>query len=124
VGADTRVVMADVGRFVVGQKIDFDGDNGVTITQAGKQVPLKGTLLVSNIDTAAHSLTLMDIVDRRPIASSGAYVADKAKVSTYALVGPQYFNFYAGLMAIVGLLFIGVAIVYKEKNHYREDAAA
>jgi POT family proton-dependent oligopeptide transporter len=121
VGADTRVVMPDVKRFVVGQKIDFDGDNGVTITKEGKKVPLKGTFLVSKIDEADHELALMDIVERKPIPSSGAYVAAKSKVSTYALVGPQYFNFYAGLITIVGVLFIGVAILYKEKNHYRED---
>jgi POT family proton-dependent oligopeptide transporter len=121
VGADTWVQMPDVKRFIVGQKIDFDGPNGVTITKEGKKVPLKGTFLVEKIDEAAHKLALMDVVERKPIASTGAYVAEKSKVSTYALVGPQYFNFYAGLITIVGVLFIGVAILYKEKNHYREE---
>jgi POT family proton-dependent oligopeptide transporter len=123
-GAETWVTMPDVKQFIVGQKIDFDGDNGLTITKEGKPAKLQGTFLVETIDEAGHRLALMDIVDRKPIASTGAYVADKSKVSTYALVGPQYFNFYAGLISIVGVLFIGVAILYKEKNHYREDDGA
>jgi POT family proton-dependent oligopeptide transporter len=123
-GAETWVTMPDVKQFIVGQKIDFDGDNGLMITKEGKPAALKGTFLVETIDEAGHRLALMDVVDRKPIASTGAYVADKSKVSTYALVGPQYFNFYAGLISIVGVLFIGVAILYKEKNHYREDDGA
>ncbi|HEY6462535.1 MAG TPA: hypothetical protein VIY73_20340, partial [Polyangiaceae bacterium] len=124
VGADTWVQMPNVKRFIVGQKIDFDGDNGVSITKEGKKAALKGTFLVEKIDEAGHKLALMDVVDRKPIASTGAYVAEKSKVSTYALVGPQYFNFYAGLITVVGILFIGVAILYKEKNHYRADGEA
>jgi hypothetical protein len=45
-------------------------------------------------------------------------------VSTYKLVGPQYFNFFAGLMALVGLAFIVVAYFYKEKTHLRDEAKA
>ena len=43
-------------------------------------------------------------------------------MSTYKLVGPQYFNFFALLMAVVGVLFIVVAIFYKEKTHVRDEA--
>ncbi len=123
-GAETWLTMPDVKRFIVGQKIDFGGENGLTIAKAGKPQPLGGTFLVERIDEAGHRLALMDIVERKPIASTGAYGAGKSKVSTYALVGPQYFNFYAGLISVVGLLFIGVAILYKEKNHYRDDEGA
>ncbi|MGH7296032.1 MAG: MFS transporter, partial [Polyangiaceae bacterium] len=124
VGAETRVTMPDVSRFVVGQKIDFDGANGVTFVKDGKAVPLKGTFLVETIDAASHEVSLMDVVDRKPVASSGAYLAAKSQVSTYKLVGPQYFNFFAGLMTVVGVLFIGVALLYKEKNHYRDEPAS
>jgi hypothetical protein len=39
-------------------------------------------------------------------------------------VGPQYFNFFAMVMAGVGVLFIFVALVYKEKTHLRDEAKA
>jgi hypothetical protein len=45
-------------------------------------------------------------------------------VSTYRLVGPQYFNFFAALMAALGVLFIPVAMRYKEQTHVRGAAEA
>jgi hypothetical protein len=36
-------------------------------------------------------------------------------------VGPQYFNFFAYWMAAFGVVFIGVAILYREQDHVRED---
>lgn len=121
-GSETWVTMPAAPSFIVGQKIDFDGKNGVTMTKEGKQVPLQGTFLVEKIDAPAHRVELMDVVDRKPVPTSGAYAAAESKVSTYKLVGPQYFNFFAGLMTIVGLLFIVVAIFYKEKTHLRDEA--
>jgi POT family proton-dependent oligopeptide transporter len=128
-GAQTWVTLDDVTGFVTGQKIDFDGDNGIVIAKDGqpelkdgKPVPLKGTFLVGKIDEPSHRLELSDVVDRKPVATSGTYVAASSDVSTYRLVGPQYFNFFAGLMSVVGLLFILVAVFYKEKTHVREEA--
>ena len=46
------------------------------------------------------------------------------EVATYRLVGPQYFNFFALVMACVGVLFIFVAMLYKEKTHLRDETAA
>ena len=43
-------------------------------------------------------------------------------MSTYRLVGPQYFKFFAILMAVVGVLFIFVAARYKERTHLRDEA--
>ena len=45
-------------------------------------------------------------------------------MSTYKLVGPQYFNFFAMVMAGVGVLFIVVAMLYKEKTHLRDEGEA
>jgi uncharacterized membrane protein len=35
-------------------------------------------------------------------------------------VGPEYFNFFAEVMAGVSVLFIFVAMFYREKTHVRE----
>jgi proton-dependent oligopeptide transporter, POT family len=123
VGTDTWVVFDDdVSGFVTGQKIDFDGANGVLVSKEGKAVPLKGTYLVAQTDQAARRVRLMDVVARRPVASKGSYDGAKSDVSTYRLVGPEYFDFFATMMAVVGLLFIVVAYFYKEKTHLRDDA--
>ncbi|HEY3822155.1 MAG TPA: MFS transporter [Polyangiaceae bacterium] len=124
VGAETWVSLPDVKDFVTGQKIDFDKPNGVTVTKEGKPQPLQGTYLVAQKDEAAGKMKLMDVVERKPVASSGSFDPSKAEVSTYKLVGPEYFNFFAMLMTIVGLLFIVVAVFYKEKTHLRDETAA
>jgi proton-dependent oligopeptide transporter, POT family len=55
------------------------------------------------------------------VATTGSWNAADARVSTYRLVGPQYFNFFAYVMAGFGLLFIGVAVLYREQDHVRAD---
>ena len=120
-GSETWVTLKDTKGFVVGQKIDFDGETGLTATTVdGKTHPLKGTYLVAESDDAAQRLRLMDAVDRKPIASTGTFDGSKATVTTYRLVGPEYFNFFAMVMAGVGVLFILVAMLYKEQSHVRD----
>jgi POT family proton-dependent oligopeptide transporter len=122
VGAETWVTLADTSGFVVGQKIDFEGSTGLTIAKPeGKSQPLAGTYLVAAIDQAGRRVELMDVVDRKPVASAGRFDAASAKVSTYKLVGPQYFNFFALIMACVAVLFVFVAVLYREKTHLREE---
>lgn len=124
-GAATWVKLDDTAGFVTGQKIDFDGKTGVDVVAAdGKKEPLAGTFLIADIDSANNRVKLMDKVDRHPIVSSGAFDASSAKVSTYKLVGPEYFNFFAMVMGGVAVLFIFVAMLYKEKTHLRDEAAA
>jgi hypothetical protein len=36
-------------------------------------------------------------------------------------VGPQYFNFFAYLMAGTGVLFIFAAMLYRERTYVRAD---
>jgi POT family proton-dependent oligopeptide transporter len=121
-GAQTWVHLADVANLVAGQKIDLGGDSGIVATEAGgKRHPLAGTYLVANVDTAGRRVELMDVVARKPVASSGRFDAARAQVSTYRLVGAQYFNFFVVLMAGVGVLFIGVALFYREQDHVRQD---
>src|SRR3546814_16075646 len=68
-GAQTWVSLADAGKMVVGQKIDFAGDNGVTVTIDDKTQPLAGTFMVAEVDAAASRVRLMDAIHRQPMAS-------------------------------------------------------
>jgi proton-dependent oligopeptide transporter, POT family len=122
VGGDTWVVFDDARGLVTGQKIDFDGTNGILVTKEGKPQPLKGTYLVAQTDEAAKRVRLMDVVDRKPVSSTGTYDGAKSQVSTYKLVGPEYFDFFAMMMGVVGLLFVVVAFFYKERTHLRDEA--
>lgn len=122
-GAETWVEIDDAEGFIAGQKIDFKGDTGLEVKLAdGKQEKLAGTFLVA--EAQGRRVKLMDSVDRRPITTVGSFDASKAEVSTYKLVGPQYFNFFAMCMAGVGLVFIVIAFFYKEKTHLRQDEPA
>ena len=129
VGAQTWVTLADTTNFVVGQKIDFaDKSTGLEVVRhtdkGDKTEELAGTYLVSEIDQAHHRVELMDAVNRQPVASSGTFTPAAAKVTTYKLVGPQYFNFFAELMAAVGVLFVFYAMFYKERTHVRTEEGA
>ena len=72
------------------------------------------------VNTVLVSLAI-SLTSRKPIASSGAFDAAKAEVSTYKLVGPEYFNFFALVMSCVALIFIFVAVLYREKTHLRDE---
>jgi POT family proton-dependent oligopeptide transporter len=125
VGAETWVELDDVSGFVSGQKIDFSGESGVKVTKAdGKTESLSGTFLVAEADSTGKRVRLMDAVDRKPVTSSGSFDAAKTQVTTYKLVGPEYFNFFALVMACVGVLFIVVAYFYKERTHLRDESQA
>jgi proton-dependent oligopeptide transporter, POT family len=127
-GAETWVKLDDIAGIVVGQKIDFGGKNGVTVVKEvkpGDDVPrLQGTFLVSATDPEGKRVRLMDVVERKPVATTGSFDEAKAEVSTYKLVGPEYFNFFAFAMFGVALVFIPFAILYKEKTHVRQDDGA
>jgi len=123
-GAETWVKLDDVSNIVTGQKIDFGGKSGVEVVKPdGKTQPLSGTFLVQATDPTNNRVELMDVVDRKPVVSKGSFDAKSAEVATYRLVGPQYFNFFALVMACVGVLFIFVAMLYKEKTHLRDETA-
>ncbi|MEQ1439278.1 POT family MFS transporter [Fontimonas sp. SYSU GA230001] len=123
-GAQTWVQIEQAAAFQIGQKIDFAGDTGVTVRKAdGTTEPLAGTYLVAEVDSGARSVRLMDATSRQPVVSEGRFNADAARVSTYALVGPMYFLFFAGVMAVAATLFILVALFYREKTFVREAEA-
>jgi POT family proton-dependent oligopeptide transporter len=125
VGAETWLHLGDVSKFVVGQTIDFDGATGVeALTADGKAEPLAGSYLISSIDVAKGRVSLMDAVYRKPIAARGAFDAAHASVSTYALVGPAYFMFFAELLTVVGVGFILIARRYRERTYVRAEAVA
>jgi POT family proton-dependent oligopeptide transporter len=125
IGASTWVHVDGASDFVTGQKIDLQGVDDVKATIAsGETAPLQGTYLVKTVDGAGGRVELMDVVERKAVATQGTFDVAKAQVSTYRLVGPQYFQFFTLLMAAVGVIFIFVAMVYKEKTHVREEGAA
>ena len=119
-GAQTWVSLPSGTTMITGQKIDFNENTGLTVHAAdGKDAPLAGTYLVAEVQ--GNRVRLMDNEHRLPVATSGAWNASGGEVSTYKLVGPQYFNFFAYLMAGTGFLFIFVAMMYREKTYVRED---
>ncbi len=124
-GPETWVRLDDVTHFTPGQKIDFDGETGIQIVDApGTTAPLSGTFIVGDIDAAANRVKLSDAIHRQPVETTGAFTPDTSAVSTYKLVGPTYFLFFAGLGAITAALFMLVAGLYRERTHVRPSEAA
>jgi proton-dependent oligopeptide transporter, POT family len=122
-GPQTWVAVDDAARFVPGQKIDFAGDTGINVVRPnGKSETLAGTYLVAKVESAR--VELMDVIERQPVASSGAFDATHAKVSTYRLVGPQYFEFFTIMVTVMGVLFIFFASRYRERTHLRDESIA
>ena len=124
-GTETWVHADNVGGFVTGQKIDFAGETGIKVQRAnGKSETLDGTYLVSKIDTSGERLLLMDVIDRQPISTIGVFDRAHASVSTYRLVGPQYFEFFTILVCGMGVIFVFVAARYQERTHLRDERPA
>ncbi len=123
-GQETWLTIKDVANLQVGQKIDFDGDTGITFADdKGEQTGLSGTFLVDEIDVANNRVRLADTIHRKPIVSQGEFKAASASISTYKLVGPVYFLFFAGLAGIAAFLFIFVAGFYRERTYVRPHEA-
>jgi len=121
VGSETWLHLPNASTIVAGQKIDFDGTGVYIVTPGSQDDPLQGTFIVGTVDGAGNRVSLLGVEDRKPIATRGAFDTQHASVSTYALVGPAYFMFFAKLMAAGALLFILVAYFYREKTYVRSD---
>jgi POT family proton-dependent oligopeptide transporter len=122
VGAQTWIHVPNAANIVAGQKLDFDGKTGVYVLKpGGTREPLAGTYLVGSVDADHGRVSLLNAEDRAPTETQGAFDARRADVSTYALVGPAYFMFFAELMAVVAVLFIGVAYFYRERTYVRAE---
>ena len=122
-GAQTWAQLQSVANLQRGQKVDFAGDTGVQYSGDAGPAPLEGTFLIGDIDVAHQRVRLMDAVHRRPVASSGEFHPERAQVTTYKLVGPVYFLFFAGLGGAVAVLFVFVAGFYRERTYVRDAAA-
>jgi len=121
-GEQTWVQLPAGTQVVTGQKIDFS-HTGLTVQLAdGKGAPLEGTFLAAEVQ--GERIRLMDNEHRRPVATSGEWDGAHAEVSTYKLVGPEYFNFFAYVMAGMGVVFIFVAMAYRERTYVREAVEA
>ena len=121
-GEQTLVQLPRDAGFVRGQKIDFGTNTALSVMfEDGSNKPLTGTFILGEIRRDDRA-PLLDVIHRRPVHTNGIYRPD-ADVSTYRLVGPQFFLFFAALMAAVGVLWIFVAKAYTEKTHVRESVA-
>jgi len=117
-GEQTWVQLPAETRVIPGQKIDF-GHTGLEVQLAdGKHTPLQGTYLVAEVQ--GGRVRLMDNEHRKPVHTSGDWDGAHAEVSTYRLVGPEYFNFFVYVMAGMGVVFIFVAMAYRERSYVRE----
>jgi POT family proton-dependent oligopeptide transporter len=119
-GSQTWVQLASVGNLQRGQKIDFENTGIQYKSDRGEQEPLEGTFLVGDIDAEHQRVRLMDAIHRQPIDSSGQYDAAHAEVTTYKLVGPNYFLFFAGMGGVIAVLFVFVAGFYRERTYVRD----
>src|ERR1700685_1408327 len=108
-GAETWAALASTQHLQRGQKIDFGGDTGVNFIADDGPAPLEGTFLIGDIDAAHNRVRLMDAIHRQPVVSSGQFDAAHAQVTTYKLVGPNYFLFFAGMGGVIAVLFVFVA---------------
>ena len=118
-GEQTTLVLPAGEGFVPGQKIDFGGDTGLTVQQSGgKTASLAGTYIVGEIRDG--EALLLDVVNRKPVKTAGEFQAG-AEVSTYKLVGPQFFMFFSYIMLATGLLWIFVATRVKEQTFVRQN---
>ena len=122
VGSETWVHLSNAGGIVAGQKIDFAGNTGVSVVKPDGTEPLAGTYIVGAVDSSHERVSLLNAEDRSSAVSRGSFDAQHASVSTYALVGPAYFMFFAKLMAAGAVLFILVAYFYRERTYVRSEA--
>ena len=72
-------------------------------------------VIIGGINTASV------VVNREPLKTEGMYKST-GDVSTYHLVGPNYFYFFTIVMCLMGVIFIFVAKKVKEKTYVRSDA--
>ena len=122
-GAQTWAQLHSTADLQRGQKIDFAGANGIKFTaDDGHSETLEGTFLIGEIDAAHNRVRLIDAIHRKPVVSTGDFRPSAAEVTTYKLVGPIYFLFFAGLGGAVAVVFVFVAGFYRERTHVREAA--
>jgi POT family proton-dependent oligopeptide transporter len=122
-GAQTWAQLESVANLQRGQKIDFSAGTGVKYLGDNGPAPLEGTFLIGDIDAAHNRVRLMDAIHRQPVVSSGQFDAAHAQVTTYKLVGPNYFLFFAGMGGAIAVLFVFVAGFYRERTYVREAGA-
>ncbi len=119
-GERTTLTLPADGDFVPGQKIDFSGDTGITQRLPdGRARALGGTYVIGEIRDG--EALLLDVVNRQPVAATG-HLKPAAGVSTYSLVGPEFFLFFSYLMLGAALLWVFVAMRIREQSFVRLDA--
>lgn len=117
-GEETRVHLSSTEGLEVGHKIGVEELKSIQVLQKEDTVHLGGTYLVGSIE--GNSIALWDI-NRVPVSTlQNSNFDESVELSSYKLNGAAYFYFFAGLMAVTGLLFFFVAFNYKEKEYIQQ----
>jgi POT family proton-dependent oligopeptide transporter len=120
-GSQTWVLTEKASDFIQGQKISFGDIQGVKVVLPdNKDKPLSGTYLVA--ETQNGRVRIMDAIQRQDVNSTG--LSKGGEVTTYKLVGRQYYDFFTLLMLVATALFAGVALFYQDKEYVQNAAKA
>ena len=80
---------------------------------------LSGTFLVGNVNQQTKTFEILDI-DQRPVTTLNAKLDHTETISVNQLKGSTYFFFFTAMMLVAAVLFIGVAVKYKEERFIQE----
>lgn len=127
-GEKTVIRVEDTKRVEQGHKFESEKIAGLQVIKqiAGKTdtVDFSGTFLIGNPDARAKSFELLDI-DGKPVRTllqSAPAFPQRAQVSK--LKGSAYYLFFVCLMSGAALLFVPVALCYKEESYTRKTGSA
>ncbi|MEX0810678.1 MAG: POT family MFS transporter [Chitinophagales bacterium] len=119
-GKNTAIEVKNAEDYIVGQKINIDQLEGVYL-DAAKETALNGTFIIEKIDTESGLMQVID-VERKGLETFGETKSfEKAELSTFKLTGSNYFYFFAALMCGTAVLFIILAIFYREEVYIQSE---
>ncbi len=123
-GEKTFLSMATPDGITEGLKLEVDKIEEVKLlrTTDGKTdtVAFSGTFVIGKVDEVANTFELLDINKNlvRTVDASRVHVNQTVFVNR--LKGSSYFNFFVYLMLVTAVLFVFVALWYKEERYIQE----
>lgn len=121
-GKETVIKVSNPNDYEVGQKINIDKLHGIYL-DAEEETAMNGTFLVDSVYSYSGLIQLID-VERKGLVTYGTTDSEnisKAEISTFKLTGSNYFYFFSALMGGTALLFIILAIFYKEEVYIQSE---
>lgn len=126
-GATTQVEFTNTNTFIVGEKVNLIGDNGLeyirtyldrkTNTKKQDTVALKGTFIVGETKEGSNKVVLEDI-HRNKITTLGSFTKnEEVAANRFAISGPRYFYTFAILMFLTAIVFSFISRFYKEESY-------